>query len=350
MIDNYKTRHYYGFDFLKAVGCFLILFHHYVDDTGVDWPGSNIHLGYIVEMFFIISGILSYKYVNGIEQDTPIGRILIRKYLRFLPMLLSGGIVCGILDYIYDVTLNGRVWGYSTQTVVFSLFGVSRWFSEDYMLNNPVWYISVLLLVYVVFFAATKLSKKAGINPVIVYVVLFVAGNVLRFMAGKGYISGPFLGVSIGRGLIGFFEGILLWSVVERFGLRERKEATIVAGLIGVATITVFIVYPGFAEVGEYYKLLLILFPALAVFFGGFMFDNVPENVFTKNISKASYYFYIWHYPVIMVFFVLDAKVGVNFADVTVFAGTFVGTLLLSIIMTCTSMAVIHKRKNTMQM
>ena len=59
-----NKRNIQGFDILKIVSATLIVFHHYqqvfkVRFNGINFYDGAFNFGYLVELFFIISGILT---------------------------------------------------------------------------------------------------------------------------------------------------------------------------------------------------------------------------------------------------------------------------------------------------
>ena len=68
----------YSLDVLKSISTITIIFHHYQQLTGVyfengiNFWGGCFYWGYIVELFFILSGYFSFKYTNCIDEKSKI--------------------------------------------------------------------------------------------------------------------------------------------------------------------------------------------------------------------------------------------------------------------------------------
>jgi len=72
-VDLIGKKRNYGLDFLKIVATILIVFHHYqqvlnVEFAGINFFGGKFYFGYLVELFFLISGFLMFKYIERIKQ------------------------------------------------------------------------------------------------------------------------------------------------------------------------------------------------------------------------------------------------------------------------------------------
>ena len=69
-----ETKRKNGLDILRIIATVLIIFHHYQQAVG-DFQGSRIsfysgrfYFGYIVELFFVMSGFLAFHYAEKIQK------------------------------------------------------------------------------------------------------------------------------------------------------------------------------------------------------------------------------------------------------------------------------------------
>lgn len=204
-----KTREY-SFDVVKFLAISIIVLHHYQEVTGAffqygpNWYDGAFYWGYLVELFFIISGYFTFASIEKVRSGVSFGAFYIRKYLRFLPMIVICGVVCLVTKYLcltyvdHEPNVSFTMWN-----VISSLACVARWFDTSLMINNPMWYVSVLLLCLVVFYFATRRCRKAE-NLVLVYGIVIALGLVMRSMCADGF-KAPFFNTDIARGLISFF-------------------------------------------------------------------------------------------------------------------------------------------------
>jgi peptidoglycan/LPS O-acetylase OafA/YrhL len=94
-------------DALKIIGGVLIVFLHYQGLTGAHFSGFNfahgtLFFGYIVELFYILSGIVCTKMQHKIYQGTiHFKDFLTNKFSRLLPMVIVSAIPYFIVTIIY---------------------------------------------------------------------------------------------------------------------------------------------------------------------------------------------------------------------------------------------------------
>ena len=89
---NIKKR-YSEYDFAKVVAMGLIVFHHYqqlfpVRYKGINFFGGKFFFGYLVEMFFIISGVFAYKWIKNIYSGKmDFIHFYLKRIIRLLPLV-----------------------------------------------------------------------------------------------------------------------------------------------------------------------------------------------------------------------------------------------------------------------
>ena len=168
-----KNRQY-SLDFIKILATIFILFHHYqqyisgVFSNGINYYGGTYNFGYMVELFFILSGFFMYPYIKKIKNGLSLKDFFAIRYLRLIPLV-------AILAFIYQfftlvhIKLVGTAWFMQYpnlwSTLVASLGFQEGWvFTENIYVNYPVWYVSVVLVCYIVFYLATNLSMRLNIS------------------------------------------------------------------------------------------------------------------------------------------------------------------------------------------
>jgi len=93
-------------DFLKIIATILIVFHHYqqalnVEFTQINFFGGKFYFGYLVELFFLISGFLMFNYIEKIKQGLNFESFFINRVKRFLPLVAIAAILYECLIYFY---------------------------------------------------------------------------------------------------------------------------------------------------------------------------------------------------------------------------------------------------------
>ena len=87
-----KNRQY-SLDFIKIVATIFIVFHHYqqfisgVFENGINYYGGIFNFGYMVELFFVLSGYFMYPYMKKIKQELSFKKFFTTRYLRLIPLL-----------------------------------------------------------------------------------------------------------------------------------------------------------------------------------------------------------------------------------------------------------------------
>lgn len=300
-------------DLLKIAGSILIVFHHYCQMTGtrftkgINFLDGIFPFGYIVELFFLISGFLMYKYAGRITTgETGFRKFFISRYSRLIPLVAVSVISYALFDHYVFFRVTGNYFGGTAPTawgVVLGMLGLQAgWTSETiYMINNPTWYVSVLLLCYVVFYFLTEICARKNKSPWKFYVIMALTGAVDWCISNMTGFHIPFLNALSARGFMPFFTGLTLANLLET-KLRKRKirhymaaVCILIASFIAIKTgIGIFL--PVF--------LSLLTYPDILFIMTGIGKAIPPQAVFNKPLhylSSISYSVYIWHLCGLMV-------------------------------------------------
>ena len=252
-----KSRRLYNLDFIKILATFGILFHHYqqffnVVFSGINFYGGKFSFGFLVELFFMISGFL----VAYTDKGKPMYSFISKKYLRFFPSVFLAGIAFLLIRTIsfntlgYD--LDGR--SYSMANIIASLFLFhTGWgFEFSYAVNNPVWYLCVLMLCYLIYYIAKHLFDK---RTPIFFLFLVIIVTLFNYFN----ISFPFFRQANVRGYASFFIGVLLHEI---YSSKWKKYLNVFA-ILGIFCYTVCSVLK---TISLWYSLVGFLFPAIVIF------------------------------------------------------------------------------------
>lgn len=182
---------------------------------------GRFYFGYIVELFFILSGYFMYSYIRKVQQ----GRITFPEFYfkrlsRLFPVMAVGAVTYEIFravyQYLYQTSwfdIQTTFWG-----IIIASFGIQDgWALSNPCVNNPTWYISVLMLCYVVFFMLVYISKRLKISPQYLFIFMIFWGMGINTYG----INLPFLNASSSRGYYAFFFGIILAGI-----LKEKNRQT----------------------------------------------------------------------------------------------------------------------------
>ena len=273
----------HGFNVLKIISATLIVFHHYqqvfdVVYSHVNFYSGHFNFGYLVELFFIISGFLTL-YSDKVRGGTECK--LFHKLLRFFPM---AAVACAFTLILKSVRASNIEALWNVKTLFANFFLVfSGWpFFSMMGINNPTWYLCVLVQCYLVYYLVRFFARKLKINriwfdaSVIVLVFILYRYNLVE--------------ESSYRGIGAYSVGLILCNVKDR--IPKRKGA---ASLLLVLSIALLIALPSHQR----RILTYMTYPVLIMFclWCDGKISEGKEKVL-ELLGKMSFEVYIWHYPV----------------------------------------------------
>lgn len=228
-------------DILRVVLTACVLFHHYQQLTGtffyrgINFYGGKFYFGYIVEVFFLMSGFFMVPYVAKIRDKMSFPAFFGKRLIRLLPSMIAATIFYDIALFFYVRLCNGTL-RYPTDINVFgsivTALGLGSWsITKDFEINPICWYVSVLLLCYILMYIFVFLSKITKIPAGIMLSIPMIAGVVITHVTEFSVI--PFLSTRIARGYIHFFGGLLLGIIFSGlFGKKRKANSRISEDLI----------------------------------------------------------------------------------------------------------------------
>ena len=295
-------------DFLKILATIFIVFHHYQQCTrarftyGINFWDGNFYWGYMVELFFIISGILMFKYIDKIKNNE-IGfkEFALKRFARLIPMLIFGAVLYEIVLISY-VKLYNQSWFDSTPSIwgaIIDGLGIQNGgVFKDQIINFPTWYCSVLLLMYVVFYISVKFANKKKISPYYVFIGLIMLGCAIRTYE----ITLPFLTRNTARGFYAFFTGLILAKFINNKDI--SKKQIIASSVIVYLYLLCWYTYRELLTEGIEYILVFILYPAIIILFNSKPLKKLFSFKGIKKLSEISFSVYIIHAALIVLMFV----------------------------------------------
>ncbi|SDI95024.1 Acyltransferase family protein [Lachnospiraceae bacterium G41] len=221
-------------DILRVVLTAFVLFHHYQQLTGtffyrgINFYGGKFYFGYVVEIFFLMSGFFMVPYVKRIQDKMSFPTFFGKRLIRFLPSMIAATIFYDIALFFYVRLCNGTL-RYPTDINIFgsivTALGLGSWsITKDFEINPICWYVSVLLLCYILMYIFVFLSKITKIPAGILLAIPMIAGVVITHITEFSII--PFLSTRIARGYIHFFGGLLLGIIfVGLFGKGRKANS-----------------------------------------------------------------------------------------------------------------------------
>ncbi|MBP3295630.1 MAG: acyltransferase, partial [Lachnospiraceae bacterium] len=298
----------------KIIATILILFHHYQQLMGVQFEqinfygGKNFYFGNIVELFFVISGIVSVPYITRIEQGETFEDFFRGRYLRFFPMLLISTISYTVLLVLFYYCFGGWFEGEQIDLfkVLVSAFGAQViWGNATCVINNPMWYISVLLVCYNTLYFCIWFARRIHIKKEYMFVGVIVIGMMLIIRG----IDWPIFCGRTGRGFVSFFSGIL-WE--KYYYSKEKKKNGLAVGLVVATGLMFFGPLTGLAG-GDTMIIFfgVAYFPALIGCLKTEQMDRILTGKMISEIAGVSFEAYIWHSGLYIVLLILLYTKGI---------------------------------------
>ena len=315
-----------GLDLLKTAATVLIVLHHYQQvfwvrfDRGINFYGGTFYFGYLVELFFVISGFVMYDYIARIREGLRFRPFISRRYSRLFPMMLVTAAAFALIAAAYEAKLHFPwpgvqldLWG----IIVASLGIQGGWGLPNPGINNPTWYLSVLLLCYVLFYACVRLAKRKDLPLTAVFLFLIFLGiGIMNYD-----IDLPFLNAMTARGYCAFFWGLIL------AGLLRRREPGRPLRLLSLAVVLGFpfaVAYAnGFVSSGISFLLTFVYYPAWIVVLRAPAAKKLLRAGFWKTLGSISFNVYMWHSFLFIVFDLYMCTFGwdISYSDRAVMLG-----------------------------
>lgn len=307
-MQNEAKQRDYSLDFIKIIATIFIIFHHYQQvigvcfDKGINFYNGKFYFGYMVELFFVLSGYFMYSYIEKIQKGVTFRRFFLKRFLRLFPLMMLGAITYEVFLAIYQnmyqsswFDIQTTLWG----TIIASLGIQDGWALPNPCVNNSTWYISVLLLCYIIFYFIVYLSKRLSVSPKYFFVFMIFLGMGINTYG----INLPFLNASSSRGYYAFFFGIILADLIRERRI-EKKDALLCIFILII--ITVLIIFrTEFVSTGINYIMTYIYYPALIIVCKSDFVGKILNRKFIGKLGQISFDVYIWHNPFYILLFIL---------------------------------------------
>lgn len=303
-MDNARNR---TFDMAKVLATIFILFHHYqmvaLMITSKTFPGvpfydggyrsGDFSWGYMVELFFLISGYFTLPYIRKISEGMTFYRFYTHRVARILPVVAVSNAFFAAVLLLYDKVYGWAFWGEDPSLfgVVLQALGIqSGWCFRGIGLNSVTWYCSVLLLCSLLFYGIVCWSHRLGFSPCYGFACMIVLGCSVQTF----HTDGPFLDESAGRGYVAFFAGLFFAMLMP---LLKKWRITIPASIV----LLVLFALEFYKKDGNLqymaFTLTFLVYPAVLLLLQQFPFTCVSRLSLWEGWAKISYGVFLWHLP-----------------------------------------------------
>ena len=341
MIQNRKRI--YPIATIKFMSSILIIFHHFHQCFGTGkmnikfYGGEYLHLENIVELFFLISGLMMGRN-NLKNSEKSFESFYFPKLFRLMPMSAISIFIFSLLEFI-NFNITGKWW----MGIVPTFWGILRGcllifkggpiLENGINLNNPLWYICVLLICYNIYWLIIWIALKLKITPKYMFIIMIMIGiSVLTYNFNL-----PFLNYYSGRGYMSFFTGVIFTDVFEWFEDNYRdKKVIFIPELIILFFIMSTVLNPQlFIADGQNYLVVFLFFPSLIL---TMVFSEFSQKLFNykffETLGKISFEMYVWHFPLFLFINICYEYMKIEIE--TTWSIMFTVLLLIIVFSTCT--------------
>lgn len=210
---------------------------------------------------------------------------------------VANGLCEGFIAYRSHTAFPYTLWA-----CLAGMFGFGSWFSQSLVLNNPTWYISVLLLCYAVFYFAVFLSKRLHVHANSTFLVTVTIGVLMCHVCSTyNNFSMPLFSMSIGRGLICFFLGLLLRSAMDTYKIHEKTPVVLTCAVYLTLFVIAYVKFPAFLSSNLHYLLCFTVFPSVLLLFKSIPMQKLCSGKLFSCLGNISYHTFMWHVFVLVV-------------------------------------------------
>lgn len=313
-----KRRNLDTLDLIKGLSAIFIVFHHYQQSfncvfQGPNFYGGRINFGYLVEMFFIISGFLTALTTReSVEDFRQLFRSFSHKLKRIYPMTTIVLLFTLSVKSI-DATILGdygklqEMW--SAKAILANFLLLFRGWPGLSMMgwDNPLWYLCILIQCYLVFYgirlicgALTNNSKNEFQRGASSILWIFVITVLTVF---RKHVE-----IDVYRGIQAFGIGVCCYQAYIQIIEKEKIKANprifgpLLCGIVAL-TLALTALFP---RMQREVLIVGVFIPTLALA----LLHSEWRNEKSSFIGKISFEVFIWHAPMMalvkLVFHVLN--------------------------------------------
>lgn len=278
-----------GLDILKIVASIFIVIGHFQGKTG--YLVCNLGLfGWtdVVELFFIISGFLS-KDLHKFGSTSGLVRCIVRLY----PMVFISTSVAILLNelshLLYGTPATGILNVFTSYLLIFK-FGI---WQEVNGVDPFLWYIGILIFCYTLACFAKWMDDNIGIKYWITSVGFIFIGLLFVYADEQK----PMMNYYVGRGMVGFFLGVLLFKLFNLYNEMFRTDRTkiiiFVLECIFLIELSVWLITGNQERIENIWSVQeFVLYPL--VIHVALQSSKHIKSKFIEFLGAASFEFYIW--------------------------------------------------------
>lgn len=278
-------------DVIRIVATIGIVFHHYQQIANVhfgyiNFYGGKFVFGYLVELFFIISGFLTEYTFN--ESKTLIGSFIgkLKRYYMFAALACIFSLVTALVYYyFYHTALFDLKYDPATVITSFLLIHTGWYIDFSPAINNPTWYLCVLTLCYLIYYIVYSLFKDYRYYFFLALIILMIP--IYYYVTIKN-ITIPFMRMGNVRGYTGFFTGCLLCVLWRKISVKYIFVLDVALAFLSCICLYKY-------GISNWYVLCYLVFPCIII--TAVILPQFKSSII-KTLGGISFEVYLWHVPV----------------------------------------------------
>ena len=271
---------YYLLDGLRGLAAFFVMIGHLSSHSG--------HIGIFVDFFFVLSGfVLTPSISRHVKSSRKI--FIFARISRFYPTLI---IMIIFVIFFERIPLVRDIFDVPVHSV-FTYFGIffllQIFYAPFTNLNSPLWSLSAEFWVNIM--AIFLVSKVSTVKLAVSGAIIFIGAHFTNEFFGLGWQPWLYF-EALGRSMLGFFLGMILFNRISRIGTSLRYIKFILILLT-------FIIVAYFQN--EYHLIYLLGAPISYLLIAEIIKINESKVspqllVFCRYTGKISFGVYAWHY------------------------------------------------------
>ena len=296
-------------EILRFVFCMVIFMHHSgFFSNGGEYPFMKAGF-YAVEFFFILTGALSMRFVERIEDKNSCMKACtgytVNKLKRIFPYALCG-IVLSYTWYFLQADASMSIkdkiygrWNIVYEILFLPMTGVMNVDLNSY-LNSPLWYLSVILIVLPVILYLAVRFKDVYANYICIFIPLMMHGFLINRYEGIGS-WGQYSGLMF-TGVIRGTADLMIGSFVYLLSKRIKTDKSLAKVLLTVLELGcyMFALYTFNTSVDGYtyeFAILMLAF-GVACSLSGETYTALIKGKVFEVLGALSLPLYCIHWPI----------------------------------------------------
>lgn len=262
-----------------------------------------------VEIFFCLSGFVIYQAyferIANTQNPMSFREYLYKRVARIFPLFWLTTLVVWIFQWfnLFTKGENFLMGENDLHHLFLNLFGMQNieGMVSGPSFNSPAWFLSTVMVCYVIFYLLARGLKTNFIYGCIGMVML---GTIVVHSYLLADI--PFIGLSMGRGYLSFFWGVLLAMFIKHHEGKSRR-GPLAAGIL-LVTLWLWCFYFHEGLLGDFYTTATFYVCTGTIFIAVYskLVSRVLEMKVFQVLGAVSFSIYLWNFPTDMLFDIIN--------------------------------------------